>query len=371
MKPGLARGAGLLVLLAAGTRPVWSQARPAAGVLVGLRYQSPADPGMDSAASFRTLWLAPRGDGLAVAAEIPQLIVPRRTGFWRLGVLETCRQEESELLGGGYSLDRTQSLWAVSLDHEPAVRVGSEGETVGPCRREPVVCGDERVAVVEFVWPDHVSLDNGIIYGCGLRPEPEVVYAVRRLDDLEERGVAIGEALGPNGSAALLRGYERGKRDHLAGRDDGWDCDVRSPDERNWHVVHREGEWRVFGWADGHRLCGYGFDFPIAIAPPVALVGRAGGPGLTPALKELIPEVRDAFRLPDADLVLAVTDSALLLVRGESPPLLRVPLRPWEAVVMVEWATSDHAARWSRELAALAVRDFPPPRLVRVPARNR
>ena len=332
-----------------------------AGVLVGLRN--------DEGTGFRTLWLAP-GNGAFAATEVAHLIVPRRTGFWRLGVAEACSQGQWEMQEPGWALFLTEYLFAVPVDLEPVVEVDSTQQPAGACRREPVVCEDRREARVEFVWPDYVSLDNRAVYECGVHPDAEVRYAVRSLDAVAERGLPLGDVLGLAATDAYVRAYRWAQQQHLAMWEDTGSCEVFDPDERNWRVVRDSARWRVRGWGDTHRLCGVGFDVPVEVALPAAIVGGSGGErGLPASLTRRVPDLVDAFWSPASELALGVTAGELLLLSRPlategTAPLLRVPLGPREAVVLVEWATGSQVDRWTRELTRIAARDFPAPRLV-------
>lgn len=59
-----------------------SAAWPESGLLLGLG--RPCLKGQCETL-YRTLWIAPRG-GTVQIAELPDLILPRRVGFWRAGV---------------------------------------------------------------------------------------------------------------------------------------------------------------------------------------------------------------------------------------------------------------------------------------------
>src|SRR5215467_2518650 len=69
------------------------------GVLVGI-HDGGADPVFGdrtvSGGSLRTVWLSvedPQHAEAVVPLEIPDLLLPRRTGFWRVGLVGTCSED--------------------------------------------------------------------------------------------------------------------------------------------------------------------------------------------------------------------------------------------------------------------------------------
>src|SRR5690348_3146386 len=129
------------VLLASAT------ARGQVGVLVGLRAASH---------QLRTVWLT----GDAPPVEVTPLVVPRRTGFWRLGVLPTCFADPS-LTKGEVELYADEHVWAAPVAVRPKVPVTEAQEKVGGCPDRPIHCRVDGEVTVHFVWPELVSL----IYG--------------------------------------------------------------------------------------------------------------------------------------------------------------------------------------------------------------
>jgi hypothetical protein len=349
---------------------------PAMGVLVGLMSdQSTAfEP---KAPTFRTLWLAPDHGKYRVISESRELLVPRRNGFWRVGVQETCVQEPQE---GGVSLNRRDYLWAAPLGRAPRVSI-ERAERVPPCRREPVVCaGEDRHIGIKFVWPNYISLTNTAEYGCGAHPDADVVLAVRSLDDVAGRGKTFEEIVGSRDREAFQRAFDRSKEQHLK----EWassPCEVQERDDQNWIITRFGGRWHATGRGNSHRLCGYGFDFEIDVDLPRGVVGSHGGERFfaerNGRLPGLDPDLNDVHESPDRSLFLAITEFSgsslgheVLLFESEATtaptqPLLHVPLGLTESVVMVEWASGRNVERWSETLRRLQNKRLAAPEVVR------
>jgi hypothetical protein len=47
--------------------------------------------GFPSLVQYETLWIVRDGTGAHIAATLPDIIVPRKTGFWHVGIQHTCQ----------------------------------------------------------------------------------------------------------------------------------------------------------------------------------------------------------------------------------------------------------------------------------------
>ena len=298
----------------------------AAGVLVGLAVK----PGND----LRTLWLFPRAEGFA-ALELTPLVVPRRDGFWRLGIQRRCAQS-SELDA------RTAARAAGPRRRRSASgRCPVNGRGTPPasssCKRRKIDCRTDRSIDLHFVWPDHVSLGESSSHDCGAHPDGELSTSVLGLTSLNR--VTIGAALGPAGSEAFRRALEVGEQE--AGRRMGV---ARWPTSRR--RAGRSGAKRGAGsWWAGPTPTGSAGTASTSPSTPRPPPGSwASAPRwIWRRSKQSVRGATDAFAAPDGQTILAVLPDALALLAGGAPapraPVLRVPLREHEEVVMAEWAT--------------------------------
>ena len=53
--------------------------------------RNPDAAGNASMVAYETLWIVRDSSGAHVAAKLPDIIVPRKSGFWRLGIAHTCQ----------------------------------------------------------------------------------------------------------------------------------------------------------------------------------------------------------------------------------------------------------------------------------------
>jgi hypothetical protein len=108
-------GLSVFVFLAASLSAASPTLAQRAGVLIGT---AEGGSGMRAASTYRTFWIAPDAAGkYAVLATIPQLIVPRRDGFWHVGVQELCDFDPPTEMSIGNE-DRYQTILAAPIAQE-------------------------------------------------------------------------------------------------------------------------------------------------------------------------------------------------------------------------------------------------------------
>jgi hypothetical protein len=156
------------------------------GLLLGLRDDC-AGEGCDT--SLRTLWIAPKGGALTVA-ELPDLVVPRRDGFWRVGVRHYC--DLSERNGGSEddSISKQDVLFSVPVSKRATV----EGLVACP-KTNQRVCTASHISVT-FLNPEYLSIEQGEEFNCGAHPDWSGSFTVSHPGDAERKAISFGSLKG-------------------------------------------------------------------------------------------------------------------------------------------------------------------------------
>ncbi len=324
----------LVGLLAAGCE------RERAGLLLGLRRDEPGEgPSEPPRTAYRTLWIAPAGDGtgVRVAGEWPGLVVPRGDAAYRIEV-------------------RRSGFYRSYYDHPWIAPAGAGADAGEPLAVGPLLefepgeeprgsCGIRHHARILFASPDLLATEWEVEDCLGREAVP---YDQLRVVGLPDGGAKrLAAVLGEAGAQQFTL---------AAGRLGTPSCIEPAPDDRNWGLVRRRGQWVVRGrlggprgWACRHRAVD--FDVPVT---PAAVVGHDA---LWPAWETLArsaPGLIDAYAAPGRDLLVLLTRTELLVhrPRGDEPgePVARKPLLDGEAPVMVQWATGSTVRRWERLL---------------------
>jgi hypothetical protein len=342
----------IVIALVAAMQPALPPPRPV-GVLVGVHrhvdyaMQSGADRQPPAGGELRTIWISAGGPEPIVPIEIPDLLLPRRTGFWRLGLLGWCAEEPHK--DADHKIDGVEAmfgdhLWAVPIGRRPEVRVGSKTWldvpiVAGPCASRDVYCTVDLRTWIHWVWPEYVSMANGSESGCGAHPDGSFGYTVQRPGSLGGE-LTIGHVLG----SAVQRRFERAFQSALKKADPCGEPAHFQPS--TWHVVRVPGGWKAEGWSDTHRLCGYGVDFAVDVDLS-RITGRSDDRALWPPLKKKMPLLTDAHFSPDGRWVVATTTTELRFFDlAAMDRAVIIPLARGDDVVMVEWATGVNVPRW-------------------------
>ncbi len=329
----------------------------AVGVLVGIHSlgsDSAADSRPSSGGSLRTVWipLDPRdGTSRITPVEISDLLIPRRTGFWRAGLLGTCVENSIEDIDGksiGTGASVADHFWAAPLGARPQVRLTEPDERVGSCTTRSPRCENDNRTIVYWVWPEYVSLDMSERSGCGVHPDWSPGYTVRRLDSLD-KPLTVPDILGASAEVPFRSALQSAEREFRAAAANPCEPDPFESD--SWYIERKDGRWRTMGWNKASRACAYGFDFEASLD----LSKITARPDDTPRWKQIktrMPQIIDAHFSPAGPWLLVATDNQLMILpdAASSKPSVTVRLSKFEKIIMVEWATGRNVSRWDDEV---------------------
>ena len=75
---------------------------------------------------------------------------------------------------------------------------------------------------------------------------------------------------------------------------------------QSWYIERVPSGWKIVGWSDTHRMCGYGLDFVVDVDPS-PVTGRTTAKTRWQQLQAAMPDLVDAHFSPGGNWVLAVT----------------------------------------------------------------
>jgi hypothetical protein len=342
------------------------------GVLIGMatRYEAAlADDTPPKADSFHTVWIAHTGPGRVQAGvTLPSLVVPRRDGFWRVGVTNVCERTDNT------TEDDRFVIWTAKLLATPVIEVGRR---CGPVRPVPEVAlwelREKGIAIrchrdlvtLRFVSPDLVSGErySGPRGWCEERgwmwSESEFVARFGT-----ETAVSFLSAGVTSAAAAYRAALERGFGDTLR---DEFNCDPPEyPDGAafdGWSIQRGPGRWRAHAfWEPQRPPCQYQGEIDVTL--PRSLVGPETPPALWDRIRRVVPGAIDAFSSPANDMVVVATDAGELLVFEIADGALGRRLTNLPGLgdtVMIEWALGANVERWTKTLTEAARRPFREP----------
>jgi hypothetical protein len=356
----------LLLLSLSFVTTAWAQG---SGVLLGVAV-STAKEGSDTqdfasiyAPRYQTLWIAPDPTGeLKVLASLPELVVPRRDGFWHVGAKQVCEfSDKNESL--------RQAVWAA-----PVSKAG-EVEQIEPCtshkpedyagpnfrseedKDKISQCGFSLVDI-EYLSPELMSISAYSSQSEDCEPRGghySQDYYVRRFDS--DHAIAFSQLLGPSAHTAYIRALPKQARN-----DGGDDCGEPSgADDSGWGIVRERGRWRPHLHENLGNF-GCSADATVNVPIPSSLTGDTSAVLPWKFLQSKISGIEDAYLSPAADLLIAVTHSEVKFyeVRDGVPGKLLLTL-PGSGIVMAQWATGKHVQDWTAQVGSLAQQHLPEP----------
>jgi hypothetical protein len=357
-------------------RGAWAQR---SGVLIGVVAPSAENPYANGAnietARYQTLWIV-RDRHRPLRAVLPDLLIPRRTGFWRLGLVSTCVYDPA------VRNQRTEDVrWRAPLDSVVRIDPNPECPPIDTTATSTSsdTTADRRAAVdtaaetacgyttlrLGFVMPEFVGVWSTSGQSEECEPRGFRWYdraSVHRLDADDD--VSLDSVVGPRARQAYANAITGKGR-----TDEGFDCPELSREDYSphwllhWTLERNAGRWVPIAFYQPWLSAACQFKGAITVALPSALRGASMRQSRWAAIRSRVPDAVDAATSPTDDLVAAVTADSLLVFEFDGKTLGRRLLsRPVASnglggpIVMIEWAVGPHVARWEEAvLRAVAI----------------
>ncbi len=335
---GLAIGTAALVSIVSG------QAQVSSGLLLGYKEGS----------SYKTLWIAPQ-NGKLVAKQGQDILVPRKSGWWRVG------SSSATAKGLDQEISTKQYLFA------QATALGSRGTKPD---FEPD-CTEQSQDSLLWVHEQYLALEQNAGGYCkgAAHPWSAGTLQVRDLDFIQRSGNSLNfdlqlkhfkdlvELIDDRAEDKLIQSGEAFYKALPADKQDFYE---KSPSPVNWGLIRRDGQWVLRG-----RL-GYSYeavrsvcciDFDSGITLPSGLVGHDRLAISYAVLKKGNPKIIDAFSSPKNDILYTLEKTQLTaygLQNGKlGAVIFRLGFKNQVAPVMIEWANAGSVARWTQDLQKL------------------
>jgi hypothetical protein len=363
----------------------------AEGILLGFSSNRPADNDHDSAQQFSTAWIVRHGETAELVAVLPYLIVPRPTGFWRIGIENVC-----EMYGENNEYrSRRDIVWSGPADVTPHLNKGPECPAKPQGKDQPDSAGEYqssnggpvdrytdclyRSRTISFVSPNYISesAEEANTEACEARGGRVWAWSrVLSITTPEMRAVYGSEEQGPMAKAlsdfadqnpkraadAFKAVFTKEDKDVVGG---GSNCPEAAVDYQGWEIRRKDGMW--IPWISQQLFLGFSGDCVIDASVPVRLPSSlAGRNRVVPALGELkkaFPELTDAFTSPRGNTTIVITSAKVLVfsVSGEKlgTKLLEVDFPNGATPVMEQWAIGTYVESWTQQVQQWKI--HPPP----------
>ncbi len=345
---------------------------------------------------YSTVLILHEGLKASVRATLPDIVVPRKDNFWRVGVRTDCQieSEPDERREGGAVKKQenwVEQLYISPIGQAPQVPTAFYDPQT-PCPAQLMAdfkkgqdsrqtkekaqytdqgrfgpCMYSMIAIMS-VTPSFVSTRyHGGNFGCETHGFSWTDRAsVSRLDD--GAPVQYSHLLGDDGWQEYNRVLIESGKDLESS---GLNCGIHAAEHLDpsdplrtrdigWDLEREKGKWAAEAlYQPGNALCQYGGRLSLAL--PKELVGDDVLRPDWASLEMQIKGLKDAFTSPTGDLVVAVTESKMEVyaLNGQQVGKKLLAL-PADRVVMVQWATGKYVKAWASELQKWQRNGLPP-----------
>jgi hypothetical protein len=355
-----------------------------------------------SMVQYRTLFIVSDASGVRIVATLPDLIVPRKTGFWRLGIEHTCQVAPDDDRDHG-NIETQDIAYAVPAERPPIVELkypACDSDTAKrvandsyiPCPSNPPSyneCGGLHLSF-KSVLPDLISISAIELDLCLTRdghnyaekwvqnPDDPMApfFETWHVDSIpSDTKIRFDHIFGPSWHNAWVRAVS--PLQDAPGETCG---DPSLMQQTGWNLEHGQGQWRTAAYVNVDGSC-EGIGRP-EISVPRSLTQAVPLPIPWSVLEEQLSGISDAYFSPAGSIVLAVQSaagpasneshvtSAALFDFSEGKIGRKLFDLPAGDVVMAEWVTGRSVKEWAESLSALQIRSLPAPVLKLKPQPN-
>ena len=312
--------------------------------------------GVNTNSGYRTLWIAPAAGKPRLVGSGADLVVPGKSGFWRVCV------PSSHMMDGDMLVSTDSVVVQAATGRRGAC---ATTDSVTQAEEKERRCESNTRLVVQFVSGALMSVEEQGDSYCGAHPSGGVRHL---LTTLQDQPVSLDRLLTSAQRAELRRQSLAAAKKEFEGFGK---FDVKPDDDRevnhltdlrDWAIERGTGRWQANGTISCTPYVGCGamsqrFSIP-GFTLPKSVVGHDA---LTPswsAIRKRYPEARDAVSSPAGDIVVVVLDGELLVFAptgaGLGEPVDRVSIGG--TVVMAQWAIGRYVSNWTEQLRGLLVR---------------
>ena len=304
------------------------------------------------AREFNTTLLVIDGEKMRVAVNSPHFYVPRKSGFWELGVslprtlAGVKPQPAPQNADDNTTPEFVWQLWAAPLGTKPALSSPEPEDATTSEQPEESSDDSDELKWLELKWvgTDHLSVDEQI-------GEYTTRHVILRLDDVATNQDDFPWT--PKVPDAVVR---KDIQNCVEEKSDFNTHEFLDDADQAWSITRSRMRWE-YEWTfshSGRALRGYEAACATSVRPPKELVGDDTlGVGWNQVLAR-VPDAQTAFAAPDRSLILVFTSTQILALRrgGNSlrAPFARVFL-PTTDVLLGQWAVGKYVDEWASQLS--------------------
>jgi len=325
------------------------------GLLLGIRTPEKTNSSSeeeDYKYSYRTMWIAAENGVLHPIIEADGLFLPRKNGFWSIGLSRVQFEGIEEDILTSVSISTKNKTVKEKIEKVLVSNYGTNNE--GLFMFSDFWSDKEGVLykTIQFVGNDFICIET---YGQGYYKNSGKEWEERDLmtipvDNISRReGIKISDLAGENGTLAMETAINNLFNTSNLKK-------VKSVDivenERNFSLFRKTGHWVFKGRIHFQPDDAVPYiDFNINLIPPADLVAYDTLHVKWTNIKDKVPRALDAYTSPNKDIAVILTGNELLiyLINNDNlseTPVKKLRLNKGDTVVMAEWARGSYMEKW-------------------------
>lgn len=302
------------------------------GILIGLRESSSKDYNGEvkdkyKKSSYRTLWICCDNKNIKPILQVPNLFVPRMTGFWWLGVREKDKNSDE--------------LFAYPID-------GKDMDSKSKSYKESNIKRD-----ILFIGNDYVSVEVKDLKNTDKNVSKNILQ-VLPIDSVQDRkGIKISDISGKSGLKSFYNSAEAFRASHNKENIKGLE---KEPRESSFTLGRKNGHWIMKGRLNSINPEDTRYaDFDVNTMPSSKLLNYDEFWLSWSDIKSKVPDAKDAYTSPNKDICLILGKNYMYVYDINNNEvgnklLAKIEIQTDETVVMSEWCTGDYINRWNKVL---------------------
>ncbi|WZL71664.1 hypothetical protein QBE52_11150 [Clostridiaceae bacterium 35-E11] len=335
------------------------------GVVIGLRSlnentieeQNEKDT-FDQESVYRTLWISARNRKLYPILENPHLLVPRKSGFWTIGVVR--EEKESYIADEIYAIPMKKAIKSDETEKKHAMGIQDPKESKEKIRYTNIF------RKILFVGNDYIISEyskTSDLIGNRFKGNRYNRIQILPMDNMtNKKGMKVSDIVGEEGKEVFMHSAEA----YLATLSKSEIENISPPTENNFTLARRNGHWIMKGRLYYRKPDSPNkfLEFNINMIPPYKLVHYDGLHVPWNKVKEKVPDAVDVYTSPNQDLAIVITKKEIYVYTMKNNVLSnkyleKIQLRKDESIVMAEWATGSYVEKWQSILddTAFAIND--------------
>ncbi|WP_416198270.1 MAG: Lipoprotein [Sporanaerobacter sp.] len=299
------------------------------GIILGLRYYEEGESQNEEGEyKYRTIWICSKNKTVDKIYETENLFVPRKSGFWKIGVDRISIEENIKDIIYAYPANKkSDEMGFEEIPYEDNYNTKKQINYVG-----------NNYMVVEITEGQNRAKST---------------LQVLPIDNIKNANpIKISDIAGESGKNAFYEGATRYFSTDSKFQNKYIDL---KPTEENFGIVRRNGHWVMKGRINLNEENEKSYvDFNIKTITPKELVNYDELAISWNAVKMRVPQATDVYTSPNGDIAVVLTHNSLMVYAIENgelsqEPIKKIKLNSGEKVVMNEWATGKYIYIWEEE----------------------